>query len=181
MTIDMAQLARANVGKAIQEYVRQMENVEEVAKTEIPYAMLGNTPDQNVATILANAIEALQACKRASDVLEAIEQMQARGDDTPIPGQTIYVETSLYIDHGQDDVHGGLATVAVVYDRGMRNDQTVLFVRVKEHPKDSYNWDHLKERQEALQRRFGGRRAHQCPEGSECLWRASQGLSGATP
>jgi hypothetical protein len=79
-------------------------------------------------------------------------------------GQKIYVETSLYLSHGSDDVIGGLATINKV-EEGISGGVPCLFVSVKEHPGHSYNWSHyLKKDQERLKKEFGKNKAHASPD-----------------
>jgi len=73
----------------------------------------------------------------------------------PSVGDQIYVPTSWYIDRGEDDVHGGLATVVEVKDS---------FVTVAELPGRSFNWDWLQKHQEKLKKQFGNYRAHPDPD-----------------
>jgi hypothetical protein len=81
----------------------------------------------------------------------------------PKVGDQIYVPTALYIDHGWDDMHGGLATVSWV---GEQWGSTC--VRVQEFPGTTYTWDYLYEDQEELEKEFGTSRAHPCPDTAPC-------------
>ena len=78
----------------------------------------------------------------------------------PKVGDTIYVETSLYIDHGADDVLGGKATVTIV----TRSREGDWYVCVKEHPGTHYNWSYLGPRQAELKKEYGRRRARPDPD-----------------
>ena len=78
----------------------------------------------------------------------------------PKVGDTIYVKTSLYIDHGADDVLGGKATVTRV-EKDRNGD---WFVSVKEHPGNSYNWSYLGPRQAELKKKYGRRHARSDPD-----------------
>lgn len=80
------------------------------------------------------------------------------GEGPPKVGDDIYVPTRMYIDHGEDDVDGGLAEVTEV-SPGMSAGKQMPFICVKEHPSSSYNWDSLREQQAALKKEFGKRRA----------------------
>jgi hypothetical protein len=84
---------------------------------------------------------------------------------TPLPcpkvGERIYVPTSMYIDHGEDDVLGGLATVTTVrLDPGHGK----TFISVAEHPEHAYNWEYLGPRQAALREEFSDRLAREDPD-----------------
>lgn len=78
----------------------------------------------------------------------------------PKKGNTIYVETSLYIDRGQDDVLGGKATVTLV-THASNGD---WYVSVKEHPGIHYNWSYLGPQQAELKKEYGRRRARPDPD-----------------
>lgn len=82
---------------------------------------------------------------------------------TPQVGDKIYAPTSMYIDHGEDDVLGGLATVTNVRLSQSAGQETP-FVSVKEHPGHSYNWKLLSQRQEELRTQFGDRVAREDPD-----------------
>lgn len=84
----------------------------------------------------------------------------------PKVGDKIYIGTSLYIGHGEDDVEGGLATISKVelsphVPFGHYNS---IFVRVKEVPSHSYNYNYLMEHQEEYAERFGDRVAYPDPD-----------------
>lgn len=84
----------------------------------------------------------------------------------PKVGQRIYVPTRLSIDHGEDDVLGGLATIDKV-TKSISAGKETFFVSVKEWPGEfarSLNYDWLMERQEDLKREFGRRRARPDPD-----------------
>jgi len=85
------------------------------------------------------------------------------GIKIPKVGDKIYVENQFYIDHGEDDVLGGLATVSEV-KAGISAGRPAIFVSVKEHPGHSYNWKILAEKQEELAKRFGQQQAKPDPD-----------------
>jgi hypothetical protein len=62
---------------------------------------------------------------------------------TPKVGDYIYVQTHLYIDHGEDDVVGGLAQVTKVKPSMSGGDPNTLFVSVAQHGGNSYNWSQI--------------------------------------
>ena len=84
-------------------------------------------------------------------------------DDIPQPGDIIYINSSLFITHGEDDVIGGLATVIEVEERPTQG-RAVTFVRVEENPESWYNWEHLGPQQEELENYFGESWAYAEPD-----------------
>lgn len=81
----------------------------------------------------------------------------------PKVGDMVYVGPSLYIDHGQDDVMGGLAHVTDVRP-SMSAGQMVPFVSVLEHRGRFYNWRLLAVEQEKLAKEFRTKWAYEDPE-----------------
>lgn len=83
----------------------------------------------------------------------------------PVPrvGDRVYVRSSYYIDRGEDDVEGGLATVAEVRD-GISAGKPTPFVVLKEVPGTAYNWTILLEQQADLRKQYKGRKAHRSPD-----------------
>jgi hypothetical protein len=83
----------------------------------------------------------------------------------PKIGDYIYVATSLYIDHGEDDVVGGLGQVTGIKPMMSGGDPNTLFVAVAQHPGDSRNWSqHLVNEQVELMKRFGTKFAYPDPD-----------------
>ena len=78
------------------------------------------------------------------------------------PGDEIYVPTQWSIDHGDDDMDGGIATVQKIDcdDYGNAFVDVGLF--------HSLNIDYIMENQEAWKKEYGDRIAHNCPEGQWC-------------
>jgi hypothetical protein len=82
----------------------------------------------------------------------------------PKVGDNIYVQSHFYISHGSDDVVGGLATVTKL-TKSISGGKECLFVSVKEHPGNSYNWTQfLSERQDSLRLEFGNEKAYPFPD-----------------
>lgn len=77
----------------------------------------------------------------------------------PKVGDTIFVGAHYYIDHGEDDVDGGLGVVSNV-----RREGRYIFVSVDQHPGTSYNWEFLAENQEEYFDRFGDEVAKPNPD-----------------
>lgn len=74
----------------------------------------------------------------------------------PKLAQTVYVPTSLYIEHGEDDFVGGKATISGIFrDDACSNEYNRLFVEVLERPGMRYNWRSLLEQQDKLREQFG--------------------------
>jgi hypothetical protein len=86
------------------------------------------------------------------------------------PGDELYVWSSLFIDHGEDDVCGGLAVVKKIDHRPVPknsvNDYMVEFVGINR----GYNLTILLEEQDKLAEEYGDRLAHECPDvpGAKC-------------
>lgn len=83
--------------------------------------------------------------------------MSPSKDKPPRIGELIYLPTSLYIDHGEDDFRGGLCEVCRV-ERSISAFQDTWFVVVKERPGYSLNWEILAENQEKYASEYGTRR-----------------------
>ena len=86
------------------------------------------------------------------------------GAGPPSVGDDIYVGTSMYIDHGEDDVCGGLAEVTKVEIGMSGGNPKTPFISVKEHPGRGYNWEMLREQQAKLKKEFGKKRAFPDPD-----------------
>ncbi|MEV0296327.1 hypothetical protein [Nocardia sp. NPDC050710] len=82
--------------------------------------------------------------------------------DRPVVGADIYVDTHLFLGHGEDDVRGGLARVVAVHEDAEYPDDPM--VDVAEHPDYSYNWALLSREQDRLRAEFGDRRAYADPD-----------------
>jgi len=84
----------------------------------------------------------------------------------PKVGDTIYVESHMYISRGSDDVVGGKATVrSVEVSKSLpKGDTNSIFVSVVEHPGHSYNWYHLSKEQDKLKKQFGNKKAYPDPD-----------------
>ena len=75
-------------------------------------------------------------------------------------GDIIYIETSLYVSHGVDDIIGGKTKVIKVIEEP---DGTVL-VWTELEPDTRYNWEMLSEDQETLKKAFGDDWAYRKPD-----------------
>ena len=79
----------------------------------------------------------------------------------PKVGDQIYVDTMLFLHHGEDDFRGGLAEVMVVDEV----NETKHWIRIKERPGFKYAWEGFLElEQENLKAEFGQSRAHPEPD-----------------
>lgn len=91
--------------------------------------------------------------------------MKPSSGPQPIPkvGDDIYVESALYLDHGEDDILGGLAKVTSVREERL-GDRVVIKVTVAKIP-GIFNWtERLAGLQEKLKEQFGESRAHPEPD-----------------
>lgn len=84
----------------------------------------------------------------------------------PKVGSKLYVQTSLYIGHGQDDFEGGLATIEEIEeDPNLPKDHyNYYMVRLKERPGWCYNLRYLLEEQKKLKKEYKGKIAHPDPD-----------------
>ena len=74
------------------------------------------------------------------------------------PGDELYVGDSWSIDHGEDDMDGGIAVVKRVYKQGITT--FVEFVGLGH----VLNLDFVLEHQDEWEKEFGNRLAHDCPD-----------------
>ncbi len=81
----------------------------------------------------------------------------------PIIGEDVYIGTSLYIDHGEDDFEGGLCEIIGIQD-GISAGEKAIYVRVKEDPFSWHNWSFLMESQDKWRERYGNQRGHPDPD-----------------
>ena len=81
----------------------------------------------------------------------------------PKVGDKIYVDSSYYLSHGEDDFHGGIATVSKV-SKGISAGKPVPYVMVEENLGTEYNWKELEKKQKELKKEFGSQKAHSCPD-----------------
>ena len=77
----------------------------------------------------------------------------------PKVGDQVYVDTWLYVTHGEDDFIGGLCEVMSV-EKNEKN----IWITIKEEPNTKYNWSHLSEIQDKLKIEFGNSRGHNKPD-----------------
>lgn len=80
----------------------------------------------------------------------------------PSVGDLIYIQTAMYIDHGEDDILGGLATVTKVTREDRVNGGTWA-VAVKEVP-NVYYWNCLAHQQTKLASEFKNSYAKRDPD-----------------
>jgi len=82
-------------------------------------------------------------------------------ENIPIPkvGESVYIDTYIFVTHGIDDFYGGLCEVDLV-----NTDNGNVYISVKEDPGTSYNWKHLYQEQEQLKNKFGTNRGYQKPD-----------------
>jgi hypothetical protein len=85
---------------------------------------------------------------------------------TPTKGEKIYVPTAWYIDHGEDDFEGGVATIKDIHLNKHLPDHHVnyMMVSIEERPGTQYNWRNLLEHQEEWKDRYKDQIAHPDPD-----------------
>lgn len=86
-----------------------------------------------------------------------------KGEGPPSVGDWIYLQSSFFIGHSQDDFCGGLAQVSKVED-GMSAGKMMPFIQVKQKPGSSMNWAYLEKEQEKFAKQYGNMLAHPCPD-----------------
>jgi hypothetical protein len=98
--------------------------------------------------------------------LKVLKDRVAEGKPwTPVVGDYIYVATHLYIDHGEDDVEGGIAQVTKVKTGMSGGDPNTLFVSVAQHGGNSYNWSQMLVNEQAKHmERYGNKFAYADPD-----------------
>lgn len=85
-------------------------------------------------------------------------------------GDDIYVPTSFYISHGEDDFVGGLCKIKSIVDDGKDGINSIM-ITIEERPGCNYNYKSLLEDQEKLQKEFGTSRGYQDPDyGGSPYW-----------
>jgi hypothetical protein len=77
----------------------------------------------------------------------------------PRVGDDVYVPSSLFLTHGEDDFAGGLCRIVAIHEH-----TGGLFVEVEEDPGTHHNWAYLRENQKELRERYGDRRGHSDPD-----------------
>lgn len=86
--------------------------------------------------------------------------------DYPEVGDKIYIQGAMYIDHGEDDFCGGIATISKVeINPDLPNDHfNKIMIRVKEVPGHSFNYKALLKKQSELKERHWNEIAHPDPD-----------------
>jgi hypothetical protein len=82
----------------------------------------------------------------------------------PVVDEPVYVGSSYYIDHGEDDFCGGKATIRSIEREWFpTNPYNALSVTLHEHPGHQHNWYALMESEPETRERYDGE-AHPCPD-----------------
>jgi len=82
----------------------------------------------------------------------------------PKVGEYVYTQTSMYLDHGEDDVCGGLSTVSRVYAGMSGGDAKCVFIEVAQHEHGG-NWTQfLYPEQKRLMKEFNKNFSHTDPD-----------------
>jgi hypothetical protein len=74
----------------------------------------------------------------------------------PKVGDKIYVGSSYYIDHGEDDFDGGICTIKKVINPGFKGKGSINVI-VEENPTSEHNYEYLLEHQDEWKLRYGKR------------------------
>jgi hypothetical protein len=98
-----------------------------------------------------------------ADLKLELQEKKLKATDAPKVGDDIYVGSSYYIDHGEDDFEGGLCRVTQV-SLGTSAGKKVPFILIQERPGHSYNWEYLKAHQAEWKKEFGKRRGYEDPD-----------------
>jgi hypothetical protein len=83
--------------------------------------------------------------------------------DVPKVGDYVYLPTRVSIDHGNDDVQGGVGVVRAVTE-SRNGGGPDFFVETHEQPGRGHSWRFLKQEQESLKRYYGTRWANPDPD-----------------
>jgi len=84
----------------------------------------------------------------------------------PKVGDTIYVDSSFYISHGEDDFVGGKCEISKVeISKRLPIDHcNSIMIEVKERPGTLYNYKYLLEEQDKLKKEFRNKKGHADPD-----------------
>jgi hypothetical protein len=106
-----------------------------------------------------------EAEARASEA--RFREIQSECDAGKIPelrkGDVIYTETSLYVSHGLDDFHGGLAEV-LDFELQTSAGKSRPYVKTVQESDTWWNWELLATEQPKLRQEFGKEWAHAIPD-----------------
>lgn len=91
-------------------------------------------------------------------------------NNLPKIGDTLYIPSQLHVYRGEDDIHGGLATISevIISDTLPIEHCNSIMVKFKEIPQNtSYNYKYLLELQEELESIFKGSYCYPDPDYGE--------------
>lgn len=71
----------------------------------------------------------------------------------------IYIDTSIYVTHGEDDFIGGICTITYVEETRPQH----YWIEIAED-RGRFSWKYDKEEQEQLKAKFGASRGHRRPD-----------------
>jgi hypothetical protein len=80
----------------------------------------------------------------------------------PQIGDTVYIDSELYLNHGCDDLRGGQTDIIDVIE-----DEFGLWVEVAVRPGERYLWAYLADKQALLRDKFGDLKAQDNPDNRE--------------
>ena len=81
-------------------------------------------------------------------------------DNIPKAGDIIYIEGSLYLGHGEDDMVGGKALINSIE----KDEQGDVWIILEILRSTRYNWRYLKKEQKKLKKEFGDTWAYSNPD-----------------
>jgi hypothetical protein len=83
----------------------------------------------------------------------------------PKPGDTIYVEGTIYLHHGADDFWGGVCTVKAIDTQLQSSGEESTGVEIEEDPGTWHRWEgYLEVHQEEWKKEYRERRGHHKPD-----------------
>jgi hypothetical protein len=83
----------------------------------------------------------------------------------PQPGEKIYVESTIYLHHGEDDFQGGICTVKATRVCVQSSGEEIADVEIEEDPGTWYRWEgYLEPRQDQWKKEYGDRKGRSKPD-----------------
>lgn len=113
--------------------------------------------DPNTGQVYKTAKEAAAVENKLDRKKLATLMKRIKGGKYWVPkvGEYVYTDTRMSLDHGWDDVCGGLSTISKVYTSMSGGDAKCVFIEISQHERGG-NWTQfLYPDQKELQKRFG--------------------------
>jgi hypothetical protein len=84
----------------------------------------------------------------------------------PEIGQKIYIQSMYYIERGQDDFNGGLATIDKIINSNHlpKSHYNYCMIELKELPNRQFNYNYLLENQENWAKEYKDKIVELCPD-----------------